>query len=601
MSSQENDRQRRLTPVRSARPPAALDVQESAAPLSAVEEESRQGTPSRHEPPPPKAGPPASRRASPERLQLVVAIFAFGYLVISVVWALSNPAPSGTDEAAHYIKALATGQGELVGPHALFPFRDPNTPGVMYYWDQSTLAFRVPAQQAPAATFQCDAGGASTVAATCVSGTRCGRWAAPCSGSPPVTGNVVLVTYVGDYVPTMYVVPGVMALLGNNDVNGLRFARLGAILFALVMVALAAMLLIDGKAPALSLVGLFVSVTPTAVYMSSVLNPNGGEIAASICFAAAMIRIWRDQGSPATWVWLTAGVSGALLGASRAYGPLWIVAAALPAVVLIGIRPSVIALRRAGSPALLAVGLVIAGVVADLVWWQVVGVPKSRTSLLTFPRYIGLYLNALPHIFEQEIGLFGWMDISLGSVGYIIWSVITVAVVTPALLVGSARQRTVLIALIAGDLIVTILLSAVMRVAWDFPGAHQVGRYFLPWTVVITLFSGEILRRNSARLGTLLRLGLPIAVGVGAGLCQGIAIWMAARRFAVGVNGRLFFITDSRWSPHFGWVPWLALAGLGCLTIIFASCMAVRTFPVPEATPFGGTAGHGRWRTPAGG
>lgn len=514
------------------------------------------------------------------RVRLVVALFACAYLALSFAWAFSNPAPSGTDEAAHYIKALATAQGELVGPNAPYPFRGMQAfPGILYYWDQSTVTFRVPARQAPASTGQCDDGNI-TGPTTCVSGTRCQRWNAPCVGSPPVTGDVVLATYVGKYIPTMYVVPGLLALLGTDDVSGLRLARVGAILVALLLVALAAILLVDRRAPALSLVGLFISVTPTAVYLNSTLNPNGGEIAASICFAAAMVRVWRDDGNSPRWVWLVAGLSGALLGFSRAYGPLWIAEAAAATVLLLGIRPSLRALHRAGWPAAVAVGLVAAGVLADLAWWKVVGVPKSRDSLLTFPRFIWLYVSDLPQLFEQQIGFFGWMDTSMGTFGYLVWSVMAGAVLLLALLVASTRQRTILLLLIAGDLVGTVVLASIMRVPWDFPGAGVVGRYFLPGTVVITLLAGEILCRNAARLGAAMPRNLLIYVAVAAGLGHGTAVWMAARRFAVGLNGRLFFLRESQWSPEFGWLPWLALAGLACLIFVAAGVLATRTLSV---------------------
>ncbi len=532
---------------------------------------------------PANGGQGAAGRGSRLRLHLVVGLLAFGYLGLSLVWALSNPAPAGTDEAAHYIKALATARGELVGPHVPYPYRGMSAfPGVLYYWDQSTVAFRVPARQAPASSGQCD-DGHSTIPTTCVSGTRCARWVAPCVGSPPVTGDVVLATYVGDYVPAMYVVPGLLALLGADDVSGLQLARVGTVLVGLLLVTLAALLLVDSRAPALSLVGLLVSLTPTAVYLNSVLNPNGGEIAASICFAASMIRVWRDEGSPPRWVWLVAGASGALLGFSRAYGPLWIAAAVVAAVLLIGLRRSLGALLRAGWPAAAAVSLVTAGVLADVVWWRVVGVPRSRVSLLTFPQYLFLYVGDLPQLFEQQIGFFGWMDIPLGTFGYLVWSIMALAVVLLTLLVATPRQRALLLLLVAGNVVVTVVLGSIMRVAWDFPGAGTVGRYFLPGTVVITLLAGEILLRNRARLGALMPRNLLVYLALGAALCHGTAIWMAARRFAVGVDGRLFFLPFSQWSPPLGWVPWLAFAGVSCLAIVAAAVLATRTAPLDPA------------------
>jgi hypothetical protein len=534
--------------------------------------------PVRQQPEPDGAGLTAGDPSLRRRAHQVVGLLLGSYLVFGVVWALSNPAPSGTDEPAHYIKALAAGQGEFFGAHALFPYRDPAVPNVLYFWDQTTRAFRVPAQQAPAATFACDAGG-SDVPATCVSGTRCVRWAAPCSGSPPVTGYVVLPTYVGDYEPTMYVVPGLLARLASNDVNGLRLARLAELLIALLLLTAAALLLLDRRTVALSLVGLVITATPMVIYINSMLNPNGGEIISSICFAAAMLRIWRDRGRPARWVWLVAGSSGALLGFSRVFGPLWVAITIATTVALLGPRSSLRAVRGAGWPALAAIGLVAAGVLADLAWWRLVGQPRSRVPLTTFPRYLWTLVNDVPQLFEQQIGAFGWGegDISMSAPGYIVWSVMALTVLVLSTLVASARQRLVLLTLIAANLVFTVVVGAAMRVSFDFAGGTGIlGRYVLPWSVVITLTAGEILRRNSARLGPLLPRNLLVHLVVGAGFCHVLSVWMAAQRFAVGTAGRLFFLPDSQWSPHFGWVPWLALAGLGALMMIAAGVLATR-------------------------
>jgi hypothetical protein len=508
----------------------------------------------------------------------VVGLFALGYLMLSIGWALSNPLPSGPDEAAHYVKALATAEGELVGRHVPFPaVHTGDFPGVMYVWDQSTTEFMLSAQQAPASTFQCLSGN-SDAPATCVSGTRCERWGSPCTGDPRVTGEVTLATYVGTYPPTFYVVPGILALLGNSDVDGLGRARIGALLTACLLVALAALMLIDRRRPALSLVGLIVSLTPTAVYLNAVLNPNGGEVASSVCFTAAVLRIARDRGAAPGWVWVIGGAGGALVAFSRAFGPIWVAAPVAAAVLLLGPVTALRAVRAAGRPALVGISLATAGLAADLLWWHVVGVPKSLASPLTFTRYLWLLVGNLPGMFDQQIGLLGWMDIPIGAAAYIVWHIMLLALLILGLLVAGARERAVLLALIGADIAFSVVVGAVFRVTWDWPaGPGAIGRYFLPGSVVITLFAGEILFRNSDRLGSLMPRNLPVYLAVGAGVSQCIALWMAARRFAVGVNGPLLFLAHSKWSPSLGWQPWLALAGLGCLITVASVVLAART------------------------
>src|SRR5258708_23240417 len=141
----------------------------------------------------------AHRSASRKRrgTSFVVSLFSLAMLLLGMAWVLASPTPSGTDEPAHYVKALATSEGEFAGIHAAFPFRDKRTPDVMFFWDQTTMLFRLPAAQAPASTFACTAGDDTTVPAVCTDGPRCVRWKAPCAGTPPTAGTVVVASYLG--------------------------------------------------------------------------------------------------------------------------------------------------------------------------------------------------------------------------------------------------------------------------------------------------------------------------------------------------------------------------------------------------------------------
>ena len=526
------------------------------------------------------AEPSLKRRRPPTRPDIsVVVLFTCAVFFLGMTWAISSPAPSGTDEAAHYVRALSVAAGELTGPRVPFPAHDSANPDAIFYWDQTTRAFQLPARIAPAQTFVCNASNA-TLPATCVAGTRCQRWAASCTGDPPTSGTVTIVSYTGNYEPTGYILPGLLAQLGNNDVNGLRLARMGAVLMMTALAALSAALLWDRGGRRYSLLGIFVAATPTAMYINGMLNPNGLEIMASITFMAALIRVWRDREATPRWVWIAAGVVGFVLGISRFLGSLWIIVDTLTIVGVIGVRPALRILRLAGRPAAFAVSAAFAGVVADEVWWQVVvGIPHSRRSLSLFTENITGQAQYLSTVFKEEIGNFGWGDVDMGSVGYIIWTVMALALVSVAFLVGTRRQRIVLGATISGALVFSVIVGSITRVEFGFEGP-LLGRYQLPWSAGIALLAAEICAANMHRLGNLAPRNIILYVAGAAAVDQGIGLWMSARRFAVGVNGPLMFLGQSKWSPPFGWGPWIVSGMIGCSLLAATGVAALRSPPI---------------------
>lgn len=520
--------------------------------------------------------PSGRGRSRPGAGAVVVALFACAVFVLGATWAISTPAPSGTDEPAHYIRALAVARGELTGPHALFPFRDPLHPDAVYFWDQTTRAFQLPARIAPAATFACTEGDPS-LPATCVSGSRCKRWAAACTVDPPTTGTVTVVSYLGVYEPTAYVLPGLLAQLANNDVNGLRFARMGSVLLMTALIALTVALLWERRRAAYSLLGLIVATTPMLVSINGVLNANGAEIVSSLTFTAALVRLWRDREAAPRWVWVAAGISGSVCAFSRFLGPLWIVIDTLTVVAILGVRPTLGIVRKGGRAAAFALAATGSGLLADLIWWQVVvGLPHARRPLSFFTDNITTQTGYLQTVLQQEIGRFGWGDTGMGSVGYIIWGSMALALLSLAFVVGTPRQRLILGASAGASLVFAVVAGSITTVAWDFEGPGILGRYLLPWSVGIALVAGEIVCANVHRLRDLAPRNLVLYFVAAAAACHAIALWMVARRFAVGVNGPLMFLGKSAWRPPLGWGPWIVTGLVGCGLLVAAGTVARR-------------------------
>jgi hypothetical protein len=103
-------------------------------------------------------------------------------------------------------------------------------------------------------------------------------------------------------------------------------------------------------------------------------------------------------------------------------------------------------------------------------------------------------------------------------------------------------------------------------VQYRHTGFDLQGRQMLPLLVALPILCGSLLGKDAAR-----RL-LPAALAV-TGAIQFIAWYVNARRSAVGTDGPLFFLSDPKWSPAGGWIPWLVLAALGSLALLANSVL----------------------------
>ncbi len=503
---------------------------------------------------------------------MVVLVGAW-FLLFGVAWAVSDPVPAGPDEAMHMVHALAVGQGEITGRPGPSPSRPVGLGDTVRFWDQSTRYFSVNARRAPDSTYSCVARSLDQPA-NCTDGVKCKRYdplgqlCPDPAGSAP--GNRVLGTYTGVYEPTLYALPGLAARLATNDVDAMRLARLGAVVFGTACVVVAAALLWDRRARALSLVGLIVALTPMVLYMNGVLNPNGGEMALTACFFAAVLRVLRGDDRASRWTWAALGVSGGLLAVSRPITWLWIAVAVAIALAL-GSRRALAILRRAGPRAWVAMGAVVIGLVADQVWWRwVVATPTSSATISTYLGNIGGSIAALPAWFHDQIGLLGWVELPVPDAVAITWWCLIVGLLITALVVGTWRQRMVLALAVVGDLVVTVLLGAVLLADSGLP---LQARYMLPFNIIIVLLAGEVVVQARHRKSPWVSAAV-LVTAVAAVLGNGASWWANSQRFAVGVHGPVFFPAHPLWSPPLGWTTWIVVVAIGALALIGAVVVA---------------------------
>jgi hypothetical protein len=306
-----------------------------------------------------------------------------------------------------------------------------------------------------------------------------------------------------------------------------------------------------------------------AVFLSASLNPSGLEIMSALALTSALLHLTRKETGQrsARWAWVVVAVSGFVLALSRTTGPVWIILSLAVTVPLGGVRAFLTMTfrwKRWSGPALFVVFLAI----LMNRWWEYLYGQSLPFDLTPLRASLMDGLTQLPQLLNEQIGVFNHLEFGMPWWAYELWRALAVALVVTAALVSTRQQRLLLLTSTVAVLVVPVLLvGATMR----HTGFGAQGRYFLPFSIAVPLLAGEILVRQYERLRVLHadRLLLPFAVTAGA--VQFVGWWANARRFAVGIGGREWFLSSAEWSPPWGWMLWLTLAAAGgCLLVATA-------------------------------
>ena len=517
----------------------------------------------------------------------VPLLLALSLALLTGAWIVGNPTSAAPDEVVHYIKALGAGRGELVGnpppqaqmhgvvsreAWALTKGGEPASTAekiALWQW-RTSRAFTVPA-------------GALSTGFNCNQQQEDASWACLTRGHSTPDRSRELLSYVGTYPPFVYMPSGLLTHASSNPSTRLLLGRAGMAVLALILFVGAVLLLWDPETGGLSLVGLLLAVTPMVVFISSALTASGPEVASSICFAASLIRLGRDQRAT-RWVWAMYAFSGIALALSRQLGAEFVVMQLLATALVLGWRqiPPVFRSRKAGVASV----VVLVGCGIGLFWDMHFNVhpPLSLGAILAV---LPSSVKELASITRQEIGNFGALDSPLPWPAYLAWLVMLGVLLVIALRVSprpmAKRLGLLVVAVVAG----TVLLTASQRQT----GFSFQGRYVLPIFVLIPLWAGELVRRNAARLSLSTAMRLVVWITTLAGLIQAFAWYANGRRVAVGDHGSWLYALSSQWQPPLGWLPWtaVALAALG-LSLVAARRGIPRLAPVSVGEPAGDAA-----------
>ena len=483
------------------------------------------------------------RIARLRRLPAPPVFLGAAWALLLLAWAAANPPFAAPDEPAHYLRAVAVGHGHL-GPDV-----EVDVPARLWARWRDPLGTT------------CNHG-RQHLSAACIADVD------PIADATPVT------TAAGTYPPVSYVLPGLALRAADDPFTATRIARLVFAAVSLGFLLLAVALLASADAPRLSTLGLLLAVSPMVVFVGASVNSSALEITAGIAFFAGLLRLSRGDPAPA-WTWAATAVAGVALALSRTTGAVWLVLDVLVIVLLLGPRRTLELVRGAWRRALATGAAFLAAVMANRLWEQLHGTELTQrgAASTSFVEQVRPALAQVPRVFNEEVGVFGWLDTVMPGLAYPAWQAMVAGVVVLAFLVGGRRERCAIVITGTLSIAVVVFLSASLVAA---TGMDVQGRHVLPFAVVVPLLAGELVYRNRAKLRLADVGGLLPLFALAVGTIHVLGWYANARRQSVGLDGPLSILARPEWSPPLGWAPWLAVAGLGGVLMVLSG-IAART------------------------
>ncbi len=457
-------------------------------------------------------------------------------LVLSGLWSLSTPIPSGPDEPTHYVKATAVAQGTLTGE------RPPGFP-------RGTVLVRIPGSFV---LYEPDLGCyylRPEVPAGCTL----------LPGPDPTLQATT--TYVGEYPPLYYALTGLPSLVSDQPLAR-RAMRAGSAVLSSVLLALALAAVVTWSRSRWLLVGWALTITPTTVYLASVLNPNGLEISAAVAaWTAGVLLVFQHAHRPPPGLVTIFAGSSAVLALTRPLSPVWVAGIVLSLAL---VRPA--AARRLLADRAVRIGLAAIGVTVGGAVLYVVANDSLAVQRFPLPpglsdlQVAALVLGQIPLHLRSMVGQFGAPEFTAPALAMLIWTVGVGALALAAASVCRLRDAAVL-----GVFAVAVLV--VLPFAASIPGARTYGlvwqgRYAYPAVAGMPLLATALLADAGIRLG---RAGI-MAVAVVVTAHVATYYWVL-RRYTVGLGSFVNAFADvpGGWDPP---LPAVLLAALVAATTV---------------------------------
>ena len=469
-----------------------------------------------------------------------------GFALLLAAWVVGTQPFDSPDEASHYLRAMTIADGHLVGTRMNFKPKPVGVSAAQLAWiEKGTTAVWVPPGLAPGGVF-------------CLDGLLDTRG---CNEA----------TEAGNYQPLPYLLPGLAIAVSDTAYTALWRSRAVSAALCLVFLLLAVVLLWDGAV--VSLLGLSVAVSPMVLFVCSILNPNGLEVAASLAFAAAIVRLARDPERTTRGVWAAFAAAGAAVVLSWQLGPVFAGASLAIGLLLVGRRGALDLWRGARRAVLSAFGVLAVALALFVIYGLASGLLHSNFHISPIGLGLRLGWDQLGAVLKDAVGNFGILSIPLPMAVRWVWWLLALALIGGALWLGTNAERRLMAAVS-----VLALAFPVLLYAWSyrFTGFGMQGRYVLPILCGVPLLAGEIVRRHwdvvaDSAVGRL----VPAAVLTVVAIVQVYAWWYDASHVA-GTPGKLRFYSGAGWSPPGGWVIWIIAALGGAAAMLVCAGAAMR-------------------------
>lgn len=413
-----------------------------------------------------------------------LAFFVAGLLMLQVAWITAVPTFRGTDEIDHSYRAASVVRGQ-VGP-SYKPV--PSGRG---------SEVRVPHELVKAAS------------PACAELQYVGRGNCHPVAPPDDAGLVGIASSAAQYLPLYHATVGWPSLLLEGATGQYGMRVISIVLCDLVLILAAAIAL--RRSPWIAS-AVLVCLTPTVLYATVIVAPNGLSMVAGLLMWVAWMSIDPHRAAPRNRRLLYVGAAAAILCClTHDASPIWV----LVTIVAVAVTTPTAAWRTVGRHAVVkSLAGIFGAMLVALVWNLATGVHSTEGELhkpTSGPPLIEVGMLPVRWLFQSIFGAPRPGGMTSGIVYGLAFLMIFLVCAG-----GFVRARRVVRRAMVGIALVLVVLPSVLTwLTYDDLGFAWQGRYAIPLGVGITLLAASTL--HGTPFGRLHLLGMAALAVVAAG------------------------------------------------------------------------------------